>query len=63
MINQIREWLHPRKDLLDNLRNLSANRNDLNHAGMNRSPMSATKFTEKLKGYISIFKDEVTRDR
>lgn len=41
--------------LVDCLRNLTNDRNDLNHAGMRPDPMAAGKFTTKLKKYLDIF--------
>jgi len=54
IIEKICGWLHSRKELLDCMRNLSKDRNDLNHAGMNDSPMAADKFRDKLNNYIEI---------
>ena len=41
-----------KKELIKIFRNLSNDRNDLNHAGQNDSPMKPDKFNEKLKSYI-----------
>jgi len=60
MVNRICQWLHPRKRLLENLKNLSANRNDLNHAGMNDNPMAPDKFRVKLSEYLDVFSKEIS---
>lgn len=60
LINKIRGWLRPHKEMLDNLKNLSANRNDLNHAGMKGSPMAADKFDDKLINYLEVFESQTS---
>jgi CRISPR-associated Csx2 family protein len=60
IIQEIRDWLRTHQKLFDSMNNLSQDRNDLNHAGMNDSPMSASKFGEKLKQYIYVFSEEIT---
>jgi len=41
------------------MRNLSKDRNDLNHAGYKPNPMQADKFTNKLKGYIENIENSI----
>lgn len=62
LIKQVRDWLRPQKDLLDCMRNLTSNRNDLNHAGMNTNPMSADKFEVKLKDYLDTFESLIPQN-
>lgn len=58
-IEDIRDWLRTRQKLLNCMNNLSKDRNDLNHAGMNNSPMAADKFGLKLHDYIEIFESRI----
>ncbi len=60
IVEKIRLWLRNNDDLLKCMANLSKDRNDLNHAGMNECPMKADKFSENLKKYIKIFEKEST---
>ncbi len=62
LIKQVRDWLRPQKDLLDCMRNLTSNRNDINHAGMNSNPMSADKFETKLKDYLDTFESFISQN-
>ena len=58
-IEDIRDWLRAHKELLDCMNNLSKDRNDLNHAGMNDSPMAADKFGQKLHDYIKVLESQI----
>ncbi len=58
-IEDIRAWLRENKELFDCMKNLSQDRNDLNHAGMNANPMTAEKFSRKLEEYIKIFESQI----
>ncbi|MEA3429232.1 MAG: TIGR02221 family CRISPR-associated protein [Thermodesulfobacteriota bacterium] len=46
------EFCKTKKELIEIYRNLSNDRNDLNHAGHKKNPMSADKFSLKLGEYI-----------
>lgn len=59
IIQDIRDWLCEHKESLNCMNNLSQDRNDLNHAGMNDSPMAADKFGTKLQGYIEFFTSQI----
>ena len=52
---QLISWLTPRKELLENMRNLAGDRNDINHAGMVIGPMRSEKFYQRLKRHIEFF--------
>ncbi|MBM9536296.1 TIGR02221 family CRISPR-associated protein [Desulfobulbus alkaliphilus] len=45
-------WLKPQQDLVDNLRNLSDTRNDLNHAGHNDKPSKPKTLQKNLLGFV-----------
>ena len=59
IIQKIRNWIREHKKLFDCMGNLSKDRNDLNHAGMNDSPMTAGKFGNKLQDYIEVFESSI----
>ncbi|WP_456386733.1 TIGR02221 family CRISPR-associated protein [Desulfolithobacter sp.] len=52
---QLISWLEPNIELLENMRNLAGDRNDINHAGMVNGPMRPEKFDSRLKEYIEFF--------
>ncbi len=47
-------WLAPREELLKVMRNLTADRNDINHAGMKEGPLKPDKFTTRLASYLDV---------
>lgn len=51
-INELLNFFDGNTQIAKLMRNLSQDRNDLNHAGYNPNPMQADKFTNKLQGYI-----------
>lgn len=59
IIDKIRNWLRNHQSLLKHMNNISHIRNDLNHAGINNSPMNADKFADNLRKYISFFKEHI----
>ncbi len=61
-ITKISKWMKKHDALRKCIYNLAANRNDLNHAGINENPMTAGKFTKKLAQYLEEFENYVSAD-
>lgn len=62
LTEKICSWLRPQETVLVCMQNLTSMRNDLNHAGINDSPMNAEKFVQKLTKYLNELEAVVRND-